>query len=29
VIYSVTTDEIKILVVKHDRKRPTYGASRA
>ena len=28
VIYRVTTDEIKILVVKHDRKRPSYGASR-
>ena len=28
VIYRVTTDEVKILVVKHDRKRPSYGASR-
>jgi len=28
VIYRVTTAEIKILVVKHDRKRPSYGASR-
>ncbi|MCI4431043.1 MAG: type II toxin-antitoxin system RelE/ParE family toxin [Burkholderiales bacterium] len=28
VIYRVTADEIKVLVVKHDRKRPNYGASR-
>ena len=28
VIYRGTSDEIKILVVKHDRKRPNYGASR-
>lgn len=28
VIYRVTTDEIKLLVVKHDRKRPNFGASR-
>jgi toxin ParE1/3/4 len=28
VIYRLTTDEIKILVVKHDRKRPNHGASR-
>ena len=28
VIYRGTSDEIKILVVKHDRKRPSYGASR-
>lgn len=28
VIYRVVADEIKILVVKHDRKRPSYGASR-
>jgi toxin ParE1/3/4 len=28
VIYSASKDEIKILVVKHDRKRPNYGASR-
>ena len=29
VIYRAGTDEIKILVVKHDRKRPGYGSSRA
>ena len=28
VIYKAGTGEIKILVVKHDRKRPGYGASR-
>lgn len=28
VIYRSTSDEIKVLVVKHDRKRPSYGASR-
>lgn len=28
VIYRAIADEIKILVVKHDRKRPGYGASR-
>jgi plasmid stabilization system protein ParE len=28
VIYGVTNDEIRVLVVKHDRKRPSYGASR-
>ena len=29
VIYRASTDEIKILVVKHDRKRPGFGSSRA
>ncbi|WP_396271124.1 type II toxin-antitoxin system RelE/ParE family toxin [Ideonella sp.] len=29
VIYRVSSDDIKILVVKHDRKRPSYGSSRA
>lgn len=29
VIYRVSPDDIKILVVKHDRKRPSYGSSRA
>ena len=29
VIYRARTDEIRILVVKHDRKRPSYGGSRA
>jgi plasmid stabilization system protein ParE len=28
VIYRVTSEETKILVVKHDRKRPNYGDSR-
>lgn len=28
VIYRTKADEIKILVVKHDRKQPGYGASR-
>ena len=28
VIYRASADEIKILVVKHDRKRPGYGAPR-
>jgi len=28
VIYRVTNYEIKVLVVKHDRKHPRYGASR-
>ena len=28
VIYRATTDEMKILVVKHDRKRPNNGTSR-
>lgn len=27
-IYRVASDEIKLLVVKHDRKRPSYGATR-
>lgn len=27
-IYRASTDEIRILVVKHDRKRPGFGASR-
>jgi toxin ParE1/3/4 len=29
VIYRASPDEIRILVVKHDRKRPGYGGSRA
>nr|WP_316641167.1 type II toxin-antitoxin system RelE/ParE family toxin [uncultured Roseateles sp.] len=29
VIYRASADEIKILVVKHDRKRPGFGASRS
>ena len=29
VIYRASTEEIRILVVKHDRKRPSYGGSRA
>ena len=29
VIYRATADEIKILVVKHDSKRPGYGGKRA
>jgi plasmid stabilization system protein ParE len=29
VIYRVAEDELKILVVKHDRRRPGYGGSRA
>lgn len=29
VIYRVIDDEIKVLIVKHDRKRPSHGASRA
>ena len=29
VIYRVTEDELKILVVKHDRRRPGYGGSRS
>jgi plasmid stabilization system protein ParE len=28
VIYRASADEIKILVVKHDRKRPNHGATR-
>ncbi len=29
VIYRTGADEIKVLVVKHDRKRPGYGGARA
>lgn len=29
VIYPVGTNEIKILIVKHDRKRPQYGGKRS
>jgi toxin ParE1/3/4 len=29
VIYRVAEDELKILVVKHDRRRPGYGGSRS
>ena len=29
VIYRASADEVRILVVKHDRKRPGFGASRA
>ena len=29
VIYRASADEIKILVVKHDRKRPGFGSSRS
>lgn len=29
VIYRASTEEIKILVVKHDRKRPGYGGTRS
>lgn len=29
VIYRVTADELKILVIKHDRRRPGYGGSRS
>lgn len=29
VIYRVNSNEIRVLVVKHDRKRPGYGGSRA
>jgi toxin ParE1/3/4 len=28
VVYRVTAEEVKVLVVKHDRKRPGYGSSR-